>query len=105
MVLKGDKYVEDKEEETTDSSERDKEGDDVEKSSVIDEAKKVNETRLEIIDREEKLMARSEKLHAEQLVSGKGQSTEEKHEETPKEFSQRIMKGELTEDERARGQK
>lgn len=46
-------------------------------NSLIDEAKKVNDAREAIIDREEKLQARKERLHAEELVAGKGQVTPE----------------------------
>ena len=55
-----------KEEETEkkveDNIESTPKGDEVEKSSVIDQAKKVNDTRLEIVEREEKLQARQEEV-------------------------------------------
>ena len=61
---------------------------------LIEEAKKVNEERKEILDREEKLQTRREKLHADEMVAGKGKMQEGIKEETDKEYSKRIMRGE-----------
>ena len=65
-------------------------------NSLIDEANKVNKARLEIIEREEKLQTRKEKLHAEQLISGTAvNQTDGKKEETDKEYSDRLLRNEL----------
>ena len=67
-----------------------------ESNSLIDEANKVNKARLEIIEREEKLQTRKEKLHAEQLISGTAvNQTDGKKEETDKEYSDRLLRNEL----------
>jgi len=61
--------------------------------SLIDQAKKVNVAREEILDREEKLQARKEKLHAEEMVAGKGQMAKDPQtEENPHEYRMRVEK-------------
>ena len=59
-----------------------------------EELKKQNDEKRKLLDREDKIISRREALN--QLgggsMAGKGQ---EKHEETPKEYKDRIMKGEL----------
>lgn len=66
----------------------------VEPNSVMDEAKQVNITRSELLDREEKLQDRKEKLHAEQMVAGKGTLEASGKEETDKVYAEKILAGE-----------
>jgi len=61
--------------------------------NLIEEAKIVNTKKEELLDREEKLQTRKEKLHAEEMVAGKGQMTDDAQEETPKDYGERMLKG------------
>ena len=71
------------------------------KKSLIQEAKeaaaeirKANEEKKELLEREEKLIERKEVLNELGGRSYAGQK-EEKKEETPKEYMERVMRGDL----------
>ena len=74
-------------------------GDNVESvnSPVLLEAKRLNDEKKALLDREEALQLRKEKLHAEQMVGGRAMATGETqtHEETPKEYAERVMAGKI----------
>lgn len=84
-------------EEEKNKEEKNKENKDIDSSPVIEEARRVNVERIEILDREEKLQARKEKLHAEEMVAGKGKVTEEivKKDLTEIEYAEAMEKGEV----------
>lgn len=67
-------------------------------SNPIEEARKINEEKAKLLDREEALQAKKEKFHAEQMVGGHtqaGQADENKKPETDEEFTDRFKKGEV----------
>ena len=66
-------------------------------ASELDRAEAANKEKRELIEREEKLQARKEKLHSIQMVGGRAEagSEPEVKEETPKEYAQRVMKNEI----------
>ena len=67
-------------------------------STPIEEARKINEEKAKLLDREEALQAKKEKFHAEQMVGGHtqaGQADEGKKPETDEEFTERFKKGEV----------
>lgn len=73
-----------------------------EEIDFVAEAKKVNEElktnlteRKKLVEREEKLVARQEALKALGGGSQAGTGSIKKHEETPKEYADRIMKGQV----------
>lgn len=63
----------------------------------LDEAKEINKKKEELLNREEKLIERKEKLHAEQMVGGRGQVVPPQKEETPSEYKDRVLRGDLNE--------
>lgn len=67
----------------------------------LDRAERLNKEKQALLDREQKLIERKEKLFAEALVGGRSEAggKVEKKEESPQEYSQRLMRGELTTDE------
>ena len=88
-----DKKDENKDEDKVEGTEN--VGEDQQMVNPIEEAKIVNTKKEELLEREEKLQARKEKLHAEEMVSGKGKMTvDAQKEETPTEYTTRIMKNE-----------
>ena len=67
--------------------------------TLLDQARAVNEEKAKLLDREERLITRKEKMMAEELVGGKGESIPEKKEETNVEYSDRVMRGDFQFDE------
>ena len=68
--------------------------------SALDRAERANAEKRELLEREEKLTARKEKLAALQMVGGQaeaGQVPEKPKEETPQEYAKRIVAGDIDE--------
>ena len=64
----------------------------------LEEANRINKEKAELLDREEKLLNRKEKLHAEQMVGGHTQAateTQTTKEITPEEYAKKVMAGEI----------
>ena len=58
-----------------------------------------NERMEKNLDRQEKNIDRQDKLNVEKALSGKAETGIEKKEETPKEYAERVMTGEVDEAE------
>ena len=63
-------------------------------NNALDRAEAANKEKKELLEREEKLQERKEKLHATQMVGGHTVAGKEepKKEENPKEYMERINK-------------
>ena len=64
-------------------------------SPILEEADRINKEKAALIEREEKLQERKEKMWAEQKVSGRagaGYAEAGTKEETAKEYADRVMK-------------
>ena len=71
-------------------------------SPVIEAAKRENDRKADLLDRDEKLQTRKEKHDAEMMVGGQttaGQETTEPAEESDGDYAKRISSGELKEGE------
>ena len=65
-------------------------------TSPFAEADRINKEKSDLLDREEKILERKEKLAAREMVSGRaiaGQEPEKPKEETAKEYADKIMSG------------
>ncbi len=98
MEEKEDVSQEKKEEEVKPEEEKTSESkSEGETTPIIEAAKEANRVKAELLEREEKLQKRKEKLHSEKLLGGgspAGGGTPEPVEETPKEYAEKIMKNE-----------
>ena len=68
------------------------------KTNLVDEAIKANEEKARLLEEENKLMDRKEKLHAEQMVGGQteaGQGQEKPKELTDTEYAEALQRGEV----------
>ena len=65
--------------------------------SPLEEADRINKEKASLLEREEKLQDRKEKMLAEEKVGGRANigTIEDKKEETPKEYVDKVMAGEV----------
>lgn len=65
--------------------------------SPLEEADRINKEKATLLDREEKLQDRKEKIIADEAVGGRARAGQEpeKKEETPQDYSEKVMKGEV----------
>jgi len=63
----------------------------------LEEADRINKEKASLLEREEKLQDRKEKMLAEEKVGGRANigTIEDKKEETPKEYVDKVMAGEV----------
>lgn len=66
-------------------------------TNPLDEAREINKKKEELLEREEKLQDRKEKLKATRMVGGKTEAgfVPAVKEETPAEYKDRVMRGEV----------
>jgi len=68
--------------------------------SPLEEADRINKEKASLLEREEKLQDRKEKMFAEEKVGGRAKvgGEVETKEETPKEYADKVMAGEIKDD-------
>lgn len=94
---KGEGAKEDAPKESEGTNENSNNGKTSEKPSMVDEAEKAAGLMKIENDRKEELLKREEELQAKKILGGKSEagSVEEKKEETPKEYKDKVMANDL----------